>query len=225
MRTAIYLRVSTRDKGQETENQSRQLRAFCESMKHEIVAEYIDKKTATGKVSRESFQAMLADANKRKFDLVLFWSLDRFCREGVLRTLNYLEMLTQYGVAYKSFTEQYLDSCGIFKDAVVSILATVAKQESIRLGERVRAGMERAKAQGVSFGKRPLAARKGIDPAQVRQWHEAGQSYRAIARRLAISPASALRIARQDPGSVSSAYLDWVERQKARALRRSAFRA
>jgi len=46
---------------------------------------------------------------------------------------------------YRSFTEQYLDSCGIFKDAVLNILATIAKQERIRLSERTIAGLEKAK--------------------------------------------------------------------------------
>src|SRR5262245_56344429 len=77
-------------------------------------------------------------ASRREFDLVLFWSLDRFSREGVLETLQYLRTLTSYGVGWKSFTEQYLDSCGIFRDAVLSILATIAKQERIRLSERNR---------------------------------------------------------------------------------------
>jgi DNA invertase Pin-like site-specific DNA recombinase len=60
----------------------------------------------------------------------------RFSREGVLETLHHLQRLAQYGVGYRSFTEQYLDSCGVFKDAVLSILATIAKQERIRLSER-----------------------------------------------------------------------------------------
>jgi DNA invertase Pin-like site-specific DNA recombinase len=51
--------------------------------------------------------------------VVLFWSLDRFSRKGVRETLNHLERLNSYGVNYRSFTEQYLDSCGIFKDAVL----------------------------------------------------------------------------------------------------------
>jgi DNA invertase Pin-like site-specific DNA recombinase len=53
--------------------------------------------------------------------------------------------LTGAGVGYRSFTEPYFDSCGIFKDAVISILATIAKQERIRLSERVRAGLARAR--------------------------------------------------------------------------------
>ena len=81
---------------------------------------------------------MMTAASRREFDLVLFWSLDRFSREGVLATLQYLQRLTSYGVGWRSFTEQYLDSCGIFRDAVLSILATIAAQERVRISERVR---------------------------------------------------------------------------------------
>jgi hypothetical protein len=52
-----------------------------------------------------------------------------------------------------SFTEQYFDSCGIFKDAVISILATIAKQERIRISERVKAGVERARRRGTNLGR------------------------------------------------------------------------
>jgi DNA invertase Pin-like site-specific DNA recombinase len=88
-------------------------------------------------------------ASMRQFDLVLFWSLDRLSREGVLETLS------SYGVGWKSFTEQYLDSCGVFRDAVLSILATIAKQERIRLSERTMAGLEKARREGrVGEGRR-----------------------------------------------------------------------
>jgi len=70
------------------------------------------------------FKAMFAATSRREFDCVLFWSLDRFSREGVLETLQCLQRLTSYGVAFKSFTEEYLDGTGMFRDAVISILAT-----------------------------------------------------------------------------------------------------
>lgn len=89
-----------------------------------------------------------AEKSRREFELVLFRSLDRFSREGVLETLTYLQNLTQYGVGYRSFTEQYLDSCGMFRDAVISILAVIAKQERVRLSERTIAGLQRARARG-----------------------------------------------------------------------------
>jgi DNA invertase Pin-like site-specific DNA recombinase len=85
MNIALYSRVSTRDKGQDVENQLRQLRDFCVKQGWAIVWEFVDR--ASGKRSdREQFQAMFAAASRREFDCVLFWSLDRFSREGVYET-------------------------------------------------------------------------------------------------------------------------------------------
>jgi DNA invertase Pin-like site-specific DNA recombinase len=85
--------------------------------------------------------------------LVLFRSLDRFSREGASATLQHLNTLESYGIGFKSYTEQYLDSTGIFKEAVISILVTVAKQERVRLSERTKAGLERACGKGTKLGK------------------------------------------------------------------------
>ena len=135
MRAAVYTRVSTRDKGQDTANQLDQLRDFCRSQKWEIVAEYEDHDSGSNP-DRTQFRAMLADAMQREFDVVLFWALDRFTREGALETLQYLNTLTSRGVGFRSFTEAYLDSCGIFKEAVIAILGAIAKQERLRISER-----------------------------------------------------------------------------------------
>ena len=107
---------------------------------------------------------MVQDASQRKFDVLLFWALDRLSREGALETLQHLQRLTSYGVGWRSFTEQYLDSTGIFREAVISILATVAKQESIRLAEPTRAGLERVKRSGAKLG-RPAAK---VDASAIR---------------------------------------------------------
>lgn len=102
---------------------------------------------------RPHFKKMFESASKREIDLVLFWALDRFSREGVLPTLHHLQRLDGYGVAWRSFTEQYLDSTGVFKDAVISIMATIAKQENIRRSERVKAGLARVRCQGTRLGR------------------------------------------------------------------------
>ena len=188
MKTAIYARVSTKDKGQDTENQLVQLREFAAKQDWQITREYVDRDTGS-KSDREEFQAMFADGSRRKFDLLLFWSLDRLSREGVLETLQHLNRLTSYGVGYRSFTEQYFDSCGIFKDAVISILATVAKQERIRISERVRAGLAHARAKGKKLG-RPAVA---VDATKVRALRQAGQSFEQIGETLGVSAASAWR--------------------------------
>src|SRR5260370_498884 len=146
-RVAIYARVSSRAK-QETLNQLAQLREFSKRQGWRLVTpEYIDHESGAVP-ARAGFQKMLLHASQRKFDVLLFWALDRLTREGTLATLQYLERLTSYQVGYKSFTEPYLDSCGTFKDVVVSLLATMAKQERIRMGERVRAGLQHARRQG-----------------------------------------------------------------------------
>src|SRR5512143_2265267 len=117
-RVALYGRVSTIHNGQEAENQLRELRQFVRRKKSDgwrLAGEYVDQASGS-KADRPEFQRLFWDAAERKFDLVLFWSLDRFSREGVLETLQHLQTLTSYGVGWKSFTEQYLDSCGIFRD-------------------------------------------------------------------------------------------------------------
>ena len=189
MKTALYSRVSTRDKGQDVQNQLRQLREFCERQGWTIVREFVDH--ATGKRSdRDEFQAMFAAASRREFDMVLFWSLDRFSREGVYETLQHLQRLTAYGVGYRSFTEQYLDSCGLFKDAVVSILATIAKQERVRLSERTIAGLERARSKG-RIGGRPRVICNRDKIADLRR---SGLSLSKIAKQMGLAKSTVARM-------------------------------
>src|SRR5579862_1479357 len=100
MRAAIYARVSTADGGQDVENQLAELRRFAATQGWEIAKEYIDHESG-GKADRREFMRLLDDAAQRHFDVVLFWALDRFTREGALDTLKYLEQLNGYGVGYK----------------------------------------------------------------------------------------------------------------------------
>jgi DNA invertase Pin-like site-specific DNA recombinase len=183
MRVAIYARVSTKDKGQSTDNQLPDLRAYAQVHGYTIYKEYTEEESGST-ANREQFKQLFADAYKRRFDLVLFWSLDRFSREGALPTLQHLNLLESYGVGYKSYTEQYLDSTGIFKDAVVSILAIVAKQERVRLSERTKAGLARAKTKGTKLSK-PNKTQADIE--QIRRLKGGGMSNYAISKTLGIS--------------------------------------
>jgi DNA invertase Pin-like site-specific DNA recombinase len=101
MRAALYTRVSTRDKGQETTNQLRELREFCATQGWSIVQEYEDHESG-GKADRAQFKGMMADAAQRKFDVLLFWALDRLSREGVYETHTYLKRLDDFGVRLPS---------------------------------------------------------------------------------------------------------------------------
>ncbi|MBH8559861.1 recombinase family protein [Hymenobacter negativus] len=183
MKVAIYARVSTKDKGQSTENQLPDLRRFAAALGYSIYKEYVEEESG-GTGNRSEFKALFADAHRKKFDLVLFWSLDRFSREGALPTLQYLNQLESWGVGYKSLTEQYLDSTGLFKDAIISILATLAKQERVRLSERTKAGMARKVAQGVKMGP-PSKSPEQIE--QVRRLKGEGMSNYAIGKAMGMS--------------------------------------
>lgn len=187
MRVAVYSRVST-DR-QETQNQIKQLREFATTQGWMIVREFVD--IASGKSGdRQQFKVLFAAASRREFDLVLFWSLDRFSREGVFETLKHLQTLTGYGVGFRSFTEQYLDSCGMFRDAVISILAVIAKQERVRLSERTLAGLSRARAQG-RVGGRPRVV---CDIRKLHRLRASGKSLAAIGNELRLSKTTVARL-------------------------------
>jgi DNA invertase Pin-like site-specific DNA recombinase len=142
---------------------------------------------------RPQFERLLNDGSQRKFDLVLFWALDRFTREGTLATLNHLEMLSSYGVGWRSYQEAYLDSCGPFKDVVISLMATLAKQERIRISERTIAGLNRARRQGKTLGLPQIVT----DRQKIRDLRRSGMSLRAIARKLRLSKSTVTRIAKR----------------------------
>ena len=194
-KVALYARVSTKDGSQDTANQLIALREYCRKQRWKIAAEYVDHDSG-GHSRRPHFQRMFADARARNFDLVLFWSLDRLSREGVSATLNHLERLTASGVNWRSFTEEYLDSTGLFKDAVIAILAVIAKQERIRRSERASAAIARLKQQGKTdhLGrKRKLV---GAKLQTVRQLHADGLSLRQIASRVRVSAMTVQRTLR-----------------------------
>ena len=187
---AIYARVST-DK-QDTENQLVELREYAAKEGWTIHKEYVDYESGS-KADRAEFQRMFTDARQRKFDVLLFWALDRLSREGVLETLQHLNRLESYGVCYKSFTEQFFDSCGVFKDAILAIMATLAKQERVKRSERTRAGLAIARAKGKTLGRPVMLNNQRA--AEIGRLRAQGLSLRAIGRRLGISEGSVRRSA------------------------------
>lgn len=178
-RVAIYSRIST-DK-QDSTNQLTDLRDFAQRQGWSVVFEFVDTATG-GTADREQFQLMFQAAERHEFDTLLFWSTDRLTREGTLETLQHLRRLEQAGVGFRSFTEQYLDSTGIMKDVVLALLATMAKQEKVRISERTKAGLMVARSRGVKLG-RPARI---FDVQKASRMLSEGLSKRQVSRNLNI---------------------------------------
>jgi DNA invertase Pin-like site-specific DNA recombinase len=188
MKVALYLRVSKDDGRQDVANQRLQLEDFCKRQGWPIVAEFADR--ASGKSGdRPQFRKMLDAASRKEFDLLLFWSVDRLSREGTLAVLQYLRQLDSWGVQWRSFTEPYFDAAGPFKDVVLSVAATLARQERLKIVERTKAGLERARKAGKAIGRPAL----DIDIEKLRQLQAEGMSIRQLAKKFKISPNSVLK--------------------------------
>jgi len=192
MRAALYARVSTQHKGQETANQLLQLRECCQAQHWSVLQEYEDHESG-GKTERTAFQQMLRDAAARRFDVLFFWSLDRLTREGTLATLKYLELLESYGVRWRSLTEPWIDSAGPFRDVIISLLASLAKQERVRISERVRAGLTRARQHGTRSGRSIGRPRLVFDRDRVLELRRQRFSWRKIAKMIGVSPTTVRR--------------------------------
>lgn len=158
----IYLRVSTIDKNQETDNQLLQLNELCERMGWVVYDTYVDHESGRkGKKARGDFSRLFEDAAQRRFDLVLFWSLDRFTREGIRKTINYLQQLDGYGIRFKSLTEPLLDTENeLVAHIVIGVFSYLAHQEAVKISNRTKAGLERVRAQGKVLGR----------PSKFEQW-------------------------------------------------------
>lgn len=189
MRCVIYSRVSTEE--QNTDNQIKELTEYAKRQEWSIV-EIISDVCSGGKSAseREGLKKVFQMSRQKKCDVVLFWSLDRFSREGSRQTLNYLTKLDNYKVKWHSYTEEYISSLGVFADAIISLMACLAKQERIRISERTKAGLARVKQHGKTLG-RPKMSDKIT--AKAKELKAQGLSYSAIAQTLHISKAGAYK--------------------------------
>lgn len=206
MRVAMYLRVSTDDKGQTVENQRLPLCEFCAAQGWTEVAEYADEASATDLRGRVQWRRLLDDCAKRKVDLVLVWRLDRAFR-SVLDAAQTLERLRAWGVGLRSYQEPWLDTTSPFGEALYYITVAYAQLERGILRERVKAGMDRAKREGKHVGRPPVTARTGFADkwATVEPEIRAGRlSKGQAARQLGIGFATVLRLLEPAKGDAAS---------------------
>jgi DNA invertase Pin-like site-specific DNA recombinase len=181
MNAAIYARVSTFD--QQPENQLQELRRYSEA-RGWIATEFVDRGVSGAKDKRPALDALLRDAKRRKFDVVVCWRLDRLGR-NLRHLIMMIDELSALGVSFVSLAEG-IDATTPAGRLQLHVLGAIAEFERARLRERVMAGLARAKAQGVRLGR----PRRFIDPERLAS--VAGLATREAARRLGV-PRSTLQ--------------------------------
>ena len=183
LRVALYGRCSTTEEKQDVENQFLVLRASCERRGWTIVEEYVDYVSGRkGRDKRGSFDQMLTAASQRNFDLLYFWRLDRFSREGIKQTVQYLELLSGWGIKYKSHTETYLDTENeLVAHILLGVVSYFAEQEAVKISENTKAGLEKARRKGKRLGRPPLEDK---DREKILETHQQLKSLRGTAKEL-----------------------------------------
>lgn len=188
MRISLYARVSTNGGRQDSENQLLELRQWATRLGGQVIQEYVDEASGSNG-DRKAFKAMLQDAHRKQFDTLLIWALDRLSREGIAKMSHYLETLKSKGVRVLSHQEPWLDTGGPVADLLIAIFGWVAQQERIRISDRVRCGLKRARLEGKRLGRPPAAK----NPATINTLREQGHSIRAIGQKLGLSAATVCR--------------------------------
>ena len=188
-RAAIYIRVST--DGQTVDNQSLELEQAAEKAGWEIVSVYDDNgiSGAKSREHREAFNRLCKDATRRKFDVVMAWSVDRLGR-SLQDLVGFLIELHAVGVDLY-LHQQGIDTTTPAGKALFQMLGVFAEFERSMIQERVKAGLRRAKAQGKTLG-RPKVSRdteKAVLAARA-----TGTGKRKIARQLGIGVSTVNRI-------------------------------
>src|SRR5579862_209972 len=148
MKAAIYARVSTLD--QEPENQLQELRRYVEA-RGWIVVEYVDRGVSGAKDRRPALDQLLADAQRRRFDVLVCWRLDRLGR-NLKHLITLLDELQALGVAFVSLAEG-IDATTPAGKLQMHILGAISEFERGRIRERVLAGLQRARTQGKRLGR------------------------------------------------------------------------
>lgn len=220
MKIAIYARVSTDDKcpkckrhgerqggttihckhckiefegkGQDTENQLVQMKEYAPQQGWEIVKEFVDRKSAKSG-ERDQFREMFDAADRKEFDGVLVWALDRFTREGVMEAFGYISKLRKSGCQFLSLTEEHFRTTGPAGELMIAVAAWIAKQERQRISDRTKAGLAVARSKGRVGGRKS----KDKDIDKILKLRSEGKSLADVAEATGISKATVDRVCKR----------------------------
>ncbi|MDA8332275.1 MAG: recombinase family protein [Candidatus Dormibacteraeota bacterium] len=202
MRAAIYARVSTRDRDQNPETQLRPLREHVGGLDDVlVVGEFVDHAGADDLRGRKEWRRLNDLALHRDIDLIVVWKLDRAFRSVVDGAMT-LQALRTAGCGIRSLQEPWIDTTTPIGEAMYHITLAWAQLEKRQITERVRAGLDRARAEGKTLGRPPRRRPVTDHPmwARVVQAIETGDLTRAeAARKLRVRKATLIEALKAFP--------------------------
>jgi DNA invertase Pin-like site-specific DNA recombinase len=187
-KASIYCRVSCAD--QHIETQLYDLRKLAAQRGFQITREYCDRGISGSKARRPGLDAMMADARRGEFSVVLVAAFDRIARS----TKNFLEIVDELNSVNVEFVSarEAIDTSGPMGRMFLTMVGSIAELERSLIVERIKAGMRRAKIEGRRLGRAPLDVNRD---ALVRD-RLAGMSLTDVAKKYRISRASVVRVVR-----------------------------
>ena len=183
-RAAIYIRISTGD--QNPALQRDELPAYCARRGWQVIEIYEDHMSG-GMDRRPQLDRLMADARRRKFDVVICWRFDRFAR-STSHLLRALEEFQSLGIDFVSLQEA-IDTSTPAGKMVFTVLGAVAELERSIITERVRAGQRAVKRRGVRFGRPSVE----VDEKRVQKLRKQGLSWRAVSAQVGIPKDTLIR--------------------------------
>ena len=186
---AIYARVSTN--GQTTDNQVRELRKVARRHGWKIAAEYIDQGVsgAKGRDKRPELDKLLKAANRREFDIIMAWSVDRLGR-SLQHLVGFLDEIHAKGVDLY-LHQQNIDTSTPSGKAMFQMAGVFAEFERSMIQERVRAGLERAREQGKVLGRPKVSP---CTESLIRKKREDGMGILKIAKEVGVGTSAVQRV-------------------------------
>jgi len=188
-KAAIYVRVSTPD--QHIENQILDLMKLAAQRGFEVVHEYSDRGISGSKSKRPGLDAMMADARRGEFGVLLIAALDRVGR-STKNCLAILEELSDLGIELVSAREA-IDSSTAQGKMFITMISSFAELERSLIVERIKAGMRRAKLEGQRLGRAPL----NVDRVAIVRDRLNGMSLTQVAKHHRVSRATVVRLVKE----------------------------
>ena len=190
-RVALYVRVSK--KRQTVENQRLVLEEVAERAGWEIVETYSDNGVSGTKDSRPALDRMLADARRRRFNMIAVFALDRLGR-STQHLVNLSADLQSMGIDLYSH-RQAIDTSTPTGKMFFTILTAVSEFERDLIVERINAGLDRARAEGTTLGRKPgLVKKTATKRVAILQLRAEGVSLRKIAAEVGLAKGTVMKV-------------------------------